>query len=98
MLTNLSSYSSAETLVLAMLQNKTVTHVGDVTGGAFSDAIPRDLPNGWSVRVPIADVRDATGRNLEGIGIVPKVLVKNKPDELKAGHDRALETAVEMLR
>ena len=89
-LTNLSSYSSAETFVLAMLQNKTVTQVGDLTGGAFSDALPRDLPNGWSVRVPIVDVRDATGRNLEGIGIVPKVVVKNKPDELKAGHDRAL--------
>ena len=97
-LTNLSSYSSAETFLLAMLQNKTVTQVGDVTGGAFSDALPRDLPNGWSVRVPIADVRDATGRNLEGIGIVPKVVVKNKPDELKAGHDRALETAIELLR
>ncbi|WP_338874038.1 S41 family peptidase [Spirosoma sp. SC4-14] len=97
-LTNLSSYSSAETFMLAMLQNKTVTQVGDVTGGAFSDAVPRDLPNGWSFRVPIADVRDATGRNLEGIGIVPKVLVKNKPEELKAGHDRALETAIELLR
>ena len=97
-LTNLSSYSSAETFVLAMLQNKTVTHVGDVTGGAFSDAITRDLPNGWSIRVPIADVRDATGRNLEGIGIMPKVLVKNKPEELKTGHDRALETALELLR
>ncbi|MBD2703085.1 S41 family peptidase [Spirosoma sp. BT702] len=97
LLTNLTSYSSAETFVLAMLQNKTVTQVGDVTGGALSDALPRDLPNGWSVRVPIADVRDATGRNLEGIGIVPKVLVKNKPEELKSGHDRALETALELL-
>lgn len=97
-LTNLSSYSSAETFVLAMLQNKQVTQVGDVTGGALSDAITRELPNGWSFRVPIADVRDATGRNLEGIGIVPKVLVKNKPEELKAGHDRALETAIELLR
>lgn len=97
-LTNRSSYSSAETFVLAMLQNKTVTQVGDTTGGALSDAIPRDLPNGWSFRVPIADVRDATGRNLEGIGIVPKVLVRNKPEELKAGRDRALETAMELLR
>lgn len=41
---------------------------------------------GWSFRVPIADVRDATGRNLEGIGIAPTVLVKNEPEELKAGH------------
>jgi hypothetical protein len=97
-LTNLTSYSSAETFMLAMLQNKQVIQVGDVTGGAFSDAITRDLPNGWSVRVPIADVRDATGRNLEGIGIMPKVVVKNQPDDLKQGHDRALEKAIELLQ
>ncbi|GAB2555608.1 S41 family peptidase [Spirosoma areae] len=97
-LTNLSSYSSAETFMLAMLQNKTVTQVGDVTGGAFSDAITRDLPNGWSIRVPIADVRDATGRNLEGIGIIPKVVVKNRGEDLKEGHDRALEKAIDLLR
>ncbi len=97
-LTNRSSYSSAETFMLAMLQNKTVTQVGDVTGGALSDAIPRDLPNGWSFRVPIADVRDASGRNLEGIGIMPSIVVKNKPQELKADHDRALERAIDLLR
>ena len=97
-LTNLSSYSSAETFMLAMLQNKQVTQVGDITGGAFPDAIPRDLPNGWSFRVPIADVRDANGQSLEGIGIMPRIRIKNTPDELKAGHDRALERAVELLQ
>ncbi|GAB3900661.1 S41 family peptidase [Larkinella knui] len=96
-LTNRSSYSSAETFMLAMLQNKTVTQVGDVTGGAFSDAVERDLPNGWSFRVPIADVRDANGKNLEGIGITPKIVVRNKPEDLKAGHDYALETAIGLL-
>lgn len=97
-LTNRSAYSSAETFMLAMLQNQTITQVGDVTGGALSDAIPRDLPNGWSFRVPIADVRDATGRSLEGVGIMPSVVVKNKPQELKAGHDQALERAIDLLR
>lgn len=97
-LTNLTSYSSAETFMLAMLQNKTVTQVGDVTGGAFSDAVERELPNGWSIRVPIADVRNADGKNLEGIGIQPNIVVRNKPDELKAGHDKALETAIDLLK
>ncbi|WP_461115455.1 S41 family peptidase [Spirosoma jeollabukense] len=97
-LTNRTTYSTGETFMLAMLQNKTVTQVGDVTGGAFSDAVTRDLPNGWSFRAPIADVRDANGRNLEGIGIVPKVVVHNKPEELKVGHDRTLETALDLLR
>lgn len=97
-LTNLSSYSSAETFMLAMLQNKQVTQIGEVTGGAFPDALPRDLPNGWSFRVPIADVRDPSGQSLEGIGIMPTIRIKNTPDELKSGHDRALERAIELLQ
>ncbi|GAB4017450.1 S41 family peptidase [Spirosoma koreense] len=97
-LTNLSSFSSAETFLLAMLQNRQVTQVGDITGGAFSDALPRDLPNGWSFRVPIADVRDAAGKSLEGIGIMPKYRIRNTPDDLKSGHDRALERAIDLLQ
>ncbi|WP_020595520.1 S41 family peptidase [Spirosoma panaciterrae] len=97
-LTDRTTYSTGETFMLAMLQNKTVTQVGDLTGGAFSDAVTRDLPNGWSFRVPLADVRDANGHNLEGIGIRPQVVVINQPEDLKAGHDRALEKALELLR
>ncbi|HYH14878.1 MAG TPA: S41 family peptidase [Flavisolibacter sp.] len=97
-LTNLNSYSAAETFVLAMLQNKNVTTIGDVTGGALSDAVERDLPNGWSYRMPIADVRDATGKNLEGIGIQPHIKVKNTKAELESGHDKALEKALERLQ
>jgi hypothetical protein len=54
-----------------------VTHVGDVQR-AFSDAIHAIMPTAGASAF-YRDVRDATGRNLEGIGIVPKVLVKNKP-------------------
>ncbi|ADB38128.1 S41 family peptidase [Spirosoma linguale] len=96
-LTNRSSFSSAETFLLAMLQNKQVVQVGDVTGGALSDAISRELPNGWLFRVSIADVRDASGRNLEGLGIEPTYRVNNQPDELKAGQDKALQKAISLL-
>lgn len=98
MLTNLNVYSSGETLVLAMKQNNNVKMVGDVTGGALSDAIERELPNGWVYRLPVADVRDAKGKNLEGIGIQPDILIKNKKEDLQAGHDKALEKALELLR
>jgi hypothetical protein len=97
MLTNLNTYSSGETFVLGMLQIKNVRMVGGVTGGALSDAVTRDLPNGWSYRLPIADVRDAAGRNLEGIGIQPHVDVKNTQEELQSGKDKALEKALELL-
>jgi hypothetical protein len=98
LLTNLNTYSSGETFVLAMLQNKNVKVVGGVTGGALSDAVERDLPNGWSYRLPIADVRDARGKNLEGIGIQPHIAIKNTKEELQSGRDKALEKALELLK
>ena len=98
MLTDLNTFSSGETFVLAMLQNKNVTQVGDVTGGALADAIERELPNGWSYRLPISDVRDANGKNLEQIGIQPKFKVISTKSELAAGHDKMMEKAIELLK
>jgi carboxyl-terminal processing protease len=97
-LTNLTTFSTGETFLLGMLQNDNVTIVGDVTGGALSDAVRRELPNGWLYRMPIADVRGADGRNLEGIGIQPHIKVHNTKIELESGHDKALEQALLLLQ
>jgi hypothetical protein len=94
---NLNVYSAGETFDLAMIQNKNVRLVGTVTGGALSDAVERELPNGWLYRVPIADVRDANGHNLEQTGISPSVYVDNTPADLQAGKDKMLEKAIELL-
>ncbi|MBE7172185.1 MAG: S41 family peptidase [Williamsia sp.] len=98
MLTNLNVFSTGETFILAMKQNGQVKIAGGITGGAFSDAVTRDLPNGWSYRLSIADVRDAQGRNLEGIGIEPAYPVKNTRSELEQGKDKALEKALQLLQ
>lgn len=94
---NLNVYSAGETFVLAMLQNSNVRLLGTVTGGALSDAVERELPNGWLYRVPIADVRDANGNNLEQIGINPSVYVENTTADLQAGKDKMLEKAIELM-
>lgn len=95
---NLKVYSAGETFVLAMLQNSNVHVIGTVTGGALSDAVERELPNGWLYRVPIADVRDANNHNLEQIGISPEVYTDNTPADLNSGHDKMLEKAIEILQ
>ncbi|HEX8530126.1 MAG TPA: S41 family peptidase [Cytophagales bacterium] len=96
-LTRRATFSAGETFVLAMKRNPNVVTVGDSTGGAFSDAVKRELPNGWIYRVPIADVRAADGKNYESIGLAPDVLVQNTKEELRAGRDKALEKASELL-
>ena len=97
-LTNLNVFSSGETFVLAMLQNSNVEMVGGITGGALSDAVERELPNGWAYRLPIADVRDAHGKNLEGVGITPHVTVTNTREDLQSGRDKVMEKAIQLLK
>ena len=97
-LTRRVTFSSGETFVLGMKQNKNVTLVGDSTGGGVPDAMRRELPNGWVFRVPIADVRGPKGESYEGIGIAPDILIKNQKLDLQAGKDAALEKAIELLR
>lgn len=97
LLTRRSTFSAGETFVLAMRQNANVSVVGDITGGAFSDAIRRELPNGWVYRLPVADVRAADGKNYESIGLAPDVLVKNTKKELEGRQDKTLEVAIDLL-
>jgi hypothetical protein len=97
LLTNRTTQSAGETFTLAMRQNGQVQQVGDTTYGIFSDNPQRELPNGWIFTVSTGDFRAADGRNYEGIGLVPEVLVQNRKEEVEAGLDKALEKAVELL-
>ncbi|MEQ9440881.1 MAG: S41 family peptidase [Cyclobacteriaceae bacterium] len=47
LLTNRYTISAGETFTLAMHSFNQVTQMGDTTTGAFSDAVGRELPNGW---------------------------------------------------
>jgi len=98
LLTDRYSISAAETFSLAMRTMDHVTHVGDTTTGAFSDTVVREMPNGWYFTLPIADVRDHTGKSWESIGLPPEVLVEGNPALIDAGQDVMLEKAVEVLR
>jgi C-terminal processing protease CtpA/Prc len=97
LLTNRTTQSAGETFTLAMRQITSVTQVGDSTYGIFSDNPQRELPNGWIFTVSTGDFRAADGRNYEGIGLAPQVLVQNRRAEVEAGQDKALEKAIGLL-
>ncbi len=98
LLTNRYSVSSAEVFAMAMRSFAHVTQVGDTTTGAFSDAVSRQLPNGWGYSLSVGDYRAADNVSFEGIGLAPDVVVENTADELDAGIDRVLETAIGILK
>jgi len=97
LLTGRFTASAGETFTLAMNENSNVTQVGDTTLGAFSDIMVMELPNGWYHTVAVGDYRNASGINLEGIGIAPAFLAKSTKAETMAGVDRGLEKALELL-
>lgn len=97
-LTHRFTISAAETFVLSMNELPQVTIMGDTTSGAFSDVIRRELPNGWAYGISVGQWTDASNRNWEAIGFPPDQVIINLPEELAAGTDRALESALSFLR
>lgn len=94
LLTNRLTQSAGETFALAMNQNATVTQLGDTTFGIFSDNPKRELPNGWIYSVPSGDFRAADSKSYEGIGVAPQIRAVNTKDDIAAGRDNVLETAL----
>ena len=97
LLTSRYSISAAETFSLAMGVIPTVRQVGDTTSGAFSDAIVREMPNGWQFTVSVGEFRDAQGHCPEGMGVAPDVYIRNTREDIEGGHDLMLEKAMELL-
>jgi Peptidase family S41/Tricorn protease C1 domain len=97
-LIGIHSVSAAETFTQALLgREPKVTRVGENTQGVFSDVLVRRLPNGWRFGLPNERfVLD--GKSYDGAGIPPDVEVAVFPRaDLDAGHDGALERALESL-
>ncbi len=97
-LTNRFTISAGEAFTLAISTLDNVTLVGDTTTGAFSDAIRRDMPNGWMYRMSVGEWRDHNGVCWEGIGFPPDVVIQNNPADVTNGYDEALEKAIELLK
>ncbi|MFO7932794.1 MAG: hypothetical protein R6U78_01825 [Bacteroidales bacterium] len=56
-----------------------------------------ELSNGWFYSIVPRKVELFDGNSDEGIGLAPDIQVKNRVEELSAGVDRVLETAIETL-
>lgn len=83
--------SAGETFTLMMKALPNVTQVGGTTRGAFSDQLPKPLPNGWTLALPAELYRSANGEELEGRGLTPKVQLTVFPEmDLSAGHAKAI--------
>lgn len=91
--------SAGETFTLMMKALPNVTQVGGTTRGAFSDQLPKPLPNGWALALPAELYRSAEGQELEGRGLRPDVPLDVFPGgDLAGGHTKAIADLIAKIR
>ena len=98
-LTSELTVSAAEVFAIAMRALPNVTHVGEATRGALSDALYKPLPNGWWISLSNEVYLDADGMAWEGRGIRPEVEIEvfSKADVTR-GHPEAVRRVIDLLR
>lgn len=97
-LTNRTSFSAAEGFVLAMRTSPAVTIVGDSTAGGAGSPVTRELPNGWTYRYSMSIWYALDQTTFEEVGLAPDVWVRGSAEELAAGRDAVLDTALAVVR
>lgn len=71
--------------------------IGSPTAGANGDVTNFMIPGNISLGFSGHDVRHADGRQLQQLGLQPKILVKPTIKGIRAGRDEVLEAAVKYL-
>lgn len=96
-LTNRHSASASEWFTSGFkILPRTIT-VGDTTAGGASSPIFRELPNGWSYRIPRQMFFTPNKQTVEGMGIAPDFPVWISKADSLAGRDPILERAIDLL-
>lgn len=97
LLTNRSSYSATNYFASSMkLIPENVKLVGGKTGGGGGLPITKDLPNGWIVRLPSAQMLSIDKQQIEE-GIEPDIAVDMTAEDMEKGEDTILETALALF-
>jgi len=97
-LINQGSASAAEIVAGAVQDYKRGTVVGEQSFGKGTVQIPRALSDGSELRVTIAEWLTPKGRQINGSGITPDIIVERTQEDFEAGRDPQLERAVDLLR
>ncbi|WP_454715148.1 S41 family peptidase [Caulobacter segnis] len=91
--------SAGETFTLMMKALPNVKQVGGTTRGAFSDQMPKPLPNGWALGLPVEVYKGPKGEDLEGRGLAPDTPMAVFPEpDLNGGHAKAIQALMQKIR
>lgn len=98
LLTNRACYSAANAFAAVMKSLPQVTIIGARTGGGSGLPFSSELPNGWSVRFSASPLYGPDGTITEfGVDPTPGFECHSTPEDLAAGRDPILDTAIQHL-
>jgi C-terminal processing protease CtpA/Prc len=96
-----ATFSTAEVFVGAFCRRRSVTAVGEPTGGGAGNPVEFRLPlSGLTVNIPVSEyfLAGSDRELIEGKGIEPRIRVVASAADLRLGRDTVLETAIETAR
>jgi carboxyl-terminal processing protease len=88
------SASSSEIVAAALNDNQRATLVGERTFGKALVQSLDPLDNGAALEITIARYTTPAGRNISGVGVVPRI---HAVDDPRTARDEALKTALDVL-
>ncbi|MHC1705116.1 MAG: S41 family peptidase [Tenuifilaceae bacterium] len=92
-----SAYVS-DNFALAIRTLPHAVSIGEFTGGSSSNFYSERLINDWLIRLPWNYVTDQNGVCWEGIGVPPNLRIINTKEDIKAGNDKVLELAIDVIK
>lgn len=90
--------SASETFASGLQELGRARVFGTRTAGALLPSVTERLPNGDSFQYVIADYTTPKGKRIEGVGVIPDVVVLSQRQELLAGRDPVLDAATKWFR
>jgi carboxyl-terminal processing protease len=96
-LVNEASGSAAEIFAAGMQENRRAAIVGRQTCGCVLGSVAHPVKGGGEVDISEFGILTASGRKLEGVGVMPDVKVPLTLDDLRHHHDATLTEALAVL-